>query len=49
MLPERRLCPPVQKSNVEREFWEKEKKIALLLCQAKEGDSRVMPQRLCPH
>ena len=30
------LCPPVLNKNVEMEFWAKEKKIALLLCQAKE-------------
>ena len=35
--------------NVEKKFLVKEKNIALLLCQAKESHSRLMPQRLSPH
>ena len=36
MLPELGLCSPVMIRNVETEFGAKEKKLALLLCQAKE-------------
>ena len=31
-----KLCPQVPNRDTEAEFWVKEKKIALLLCQAKE-------------
>ena len=41
-LPKLSLCAPVPNTNMETEFWVKEK-IALLLCQAKEGHSRLMP------
>ena len=37
------LSPLVLNRNAETEFWVKEKKIALLLCQAKKGHSRLMP------
>ena len=48
VLSEVSLCPLVPHRNTETEFWVKEKKFVLLLCQAKEGHSRLMPQRLCP-
>ena len=48
LLLELGLCSPVANRNTEPEFRVKEEKIALLLCQAKEGHSRLMPQRLCP-
>ena len=35
VLPEFGLCSLVPNRNVETEFWVKEKKIALFLCQAK--------------
>ena len=47
-LSEFGLCLPGPNWNVETEFWVKEKKIGLLLCQAKEGHGRLMPLRLFP-
>ena len=49
LLLELSLCSLVPKRDAETEFWVKEKKkIALSLYQAKEGHSRLVPQRLCP-
>ena len=36
-MPKLSLCSPVQNRNAEVESWAKQKKIALLLCQAKEA------------
>ena len=35
LFPKLSLCPPLPNRNAETEFWVKEEKIALLLCQAK--------------
>ena len=48
LVAELNLCSWGPNRNSETEFWANKKKIALLLCQAKEGLCRLMPQRLNP-
>ena len=42
LLPKLSLCPLLPNGNVKTEFWVKEKKIALLLCQAKRATEKLV-------
>ena len=43
LLPKLGLCPRVLNSNVETEFWVKEKKVAFIALPGKGGHGRLMP------
>ena len=49
MLPEFGPLSAGAESKCKGSVLGKEEKIALLFCLAKEGHSRLMPERLCPH